>query len=221
MNSYKDPFTPLIENPVNIDVPIQSLQQAIATLPWISKSFARAYLACKKLEGPGGLGSKVSYYPQVWQGFEDDGRARDLLNVMPNDNLEAQSFFKVEEPIECLKYLPNNFSIMSAKLSIIFWFNMERIQDRLDPGKVLNYSYNEVLKGSVQRILTNHMFDTDGNDLKVLRVYETPKQVYNGYTIDDVRDQELTYPFGGFRFECQLVYRESCPDDAFSLPGVE
>lgn len=219
MNSYKDPFTPLIDNPVNIDAPIQSLQQAFAAgLPWLSKSFARAYLAARYKTGPSGNKVPV-YYPQVWQGMDENGNALDLLEVMPNDNLEAQSFFKVEEPIECLKYLPNGHSLMSARVSIIFWFNMERIQDRLDPAKTLNYSFNEVLKGSVQRVITNHVFDP-GSDIKILRVWETPKQVFAGYTIDDIRDQELIYPYGGFRFECQLVYQETCPDDEFALPGV-
>jgi hypothetical protein len=206
MNSYKAPIVPTISNPVNIDKPIQVLQIALAGLPWLEKSFGRSFMSVKKNEGS----QNISYYPQVWQ-----GPGLDLLEVMPNDNLKAQSFFKVEEPIECLQFSPNGYSLMQARVSIIFWFNLQRI----DPQKNFDYSYAEILKGSAQRILTN--VTLDGNDaIKILRVWETPKNVFSGYTLQDVRDQELIYPYGGFRFECNLVYIENCPDEVYAVPPV-
>lgn len=201
MNSFKDPLTPLIENPVNIDRPIQSLQQKIATLGWVSKSFGRAYESRKVNQAT----KQVSVYPQVWQGL-----GMDLLEVLPNDNLQSQSFFKVEEPIECIRYRDGAWNTMQARVSLIFWFNLERIDPNID------YSYAELLKGQVQRLLTNHTFDT-GDGIRILRTWETAKNVFAGYTLQEVRDQELVYPYGGFRFECEMFYIENCPEAVYNL----
>lgn len=202
MNSYKDPFTPTILNPVNIDRPIQELQQTFAGLGWLQKSYGRAYES-RALDP---ATKKVRTYPQVWQGVD-----LDLLNVLPNDNLSSQSFFKVEEPIECIDFLKDGYSRMRARISAIFWFNLQRIDPTID------YSYAELLKGSVQRAITTQMFSSN-SEIEILRVWETAKQVFNGYTLDEVRDQELIYPCGGFRFECQLTYIEDCPESIYNLP---
>jgi hypothetical protein len=201
MNSYKDPFTPLITNPVNIDRPIQELQQAFAALGWLEKSFGRAYES--RVIDP--VSKKVKTYPQVWQGVN-----LDLLNVLPNDNLNSQSFFKVEEPIECVTFQKDQRSQMRARISAIFWFNLQRIDPAID------YSFAELLKGSVQRAITTIMFSSN-SEIKILRVWETAKKVFEGYTLDEARDQELIYPFGGFRFECELTYIEDCPDSVYTL----
>jgi hypothetical protein len=201
MNSFKNPLTPTITNPVNIDRPIQELQTAIAALGWIEKSFGRAYESRKTNAAT----KQISVYPQVWQ-----GAGKDLLEVLPNDNLKSYSFFKVEEPIECLQYRQDGHSTMRARVSIIFWFNLKEIDPTID------YSYAELLKGQVQRLLTTFMF-TPHSEIKILKTWETVKNVFQGYTIQDAKDQELIYPNGGFRFECELVYLEDCPNSVFDL----
>lgn len=202
MNSYKDPLVPLIVNPVNIDRPIQEIQQALAALGWLQKSFGRSFESRKRVQDTG----KIIVYPQVWQ-----GAGLDLLNVMPNDNLQAQSFFKVEDPIECINFRKDQYSQMRARISVIFWFNLERIA----PGA--NYVIIELLKGSAQRAITEVTL-SERCDIKILRVWEKVRDVFNGYTLDEVKDQELIFPFGGFRFECELTYIEDCPNDVYNLP---
>lgn len=193
MNSFKDPLVPLIADPVNIDRPIQVIQGALGALPWIAKSYGRAYESFKR-----DVNGKKTVYPQVWQ-----GPGLDLLEVMPNDNLTSQSFFKVEEPIEVREYRADGFSTMRARVSAIFWFNLERV----DPNK--NYLYAEVLKADVQRILSTIMLN-EGDSIKILRTWERASSVFAGYTLDETRDQELVYPFGGFRFELEVNYLENC-----------
>ena len=195
MNSFKDPLVPLIGSPVNIDRPIQALQVALGSLPWMQKSFGRAYESFKRDPT-----SKIkSVYPQVWQ-----GPGLDLLNVMPNDNLISQSFFRVEDPIEVREFRIDSFSTMRARVSLIVWFNLERI----DPAK--NYLFAEILKADVQRILSITTLH-EGDSVKILRIWERAASVFAGYTIDETRDQELVYPFGGFRFELELNFIENCP----------
>lgn len=197
-NNFKNPLVPLIAEPVNIDRPIQEMQQALAGLGWLEKSFGRSFQSYETVTGP--LGKKTNVYPEVWQGLGED-----LLNVLPNDNLKSQSFFRVHEPQECIDYVADGYSMMQAVVSIIFWFNLKEIDPSID------YRYIEILKAQAQRVLTNMLFSPDSS-IKILRIWETPEKVFEGYSMDNVRDQELVHPFGGFRFETELTYREDCSD---------
>lgn len=210
MNSFKNPLTPLIANPVNIDRPIQEIQIALSALGWLEKSFGRAFLAYKSSHGTFG-DKKQKQYPHVWQGFTTDGKPMDLLEVLPNDNLKSQSFVKVDEPIQVTDYVAGGWSLMTATISIIVWFNLREI----DP--TINYDFTELLAGQVQRALTNITL-SPGAELQILRRWETAKNVFKDYDITELKDQELVYPRGGFRFECTLVYQEDCPDEVFAVP---
>lgn len=197
-NRFKNPLTPQIAEPVNIDRPIQEMQLALAQLGWLEKSFGRAYNSYKTVTGP--LGQTTKAYPEVWQGL-----GLDLLEVLPNDNLKSQSFFRVHEPQEVIDYVMDGYSVMRATVSIIFWFNLKEIDPTID------YRYIELLKAQVQRVLTTMLFSPDSS-IKVARIWDSAERVFEGYDMSNVRDQELVHPCGGFRFEIELTYREDCPD---------
>lgn len=198
-NSFKNPLIPLIDNPVNIDRPIQELQIELSSMGWLEKSFGRAYNSYRIDENK----KKISH-PEVWQGL-----GKDLLNVMPNDNLKSQSFFRVHEPIRCMEFNPDGYSIMAATVSIIFWFNLKEVDDSID------YRYIEILKGRAQRKITNAIFSPQ-SDIKILRIWDTAEQVFSGYDLSQHPAEQLTHPFGGFRFECDLSYIEDCPDSLYN-----
>jgi hypothetical protein len=205
VNSFKNPLVPLIDNPVNIDRPIQEMQQALAAgLPWLAKAFGRSWESSRK--DPDG---RIWIYPEVWQGAGED-----LLNVMPNDNLKSQCFFRVEDPIEVIDYTPDNFNFMKADVSIIFWFDLRVIDPDLD------FRYTELLKGMTQRILTETSLSASGT-FQIRRTWENADNVFRGYTIDKTRNQELIHPYAGFRFECDLFFYENCPNVTFVPAGEE
>jgi len=198
MISFKNPTVPLIANPVNIDTPIQEMQQSLAAnLPWLQKSFGRSWESIRKdAEG------KLWTYPEVWQ-----GAGTDLLNCMPNDNLKSQSFFRVEEPIVTTDYEFMRFSRMQATVSIIFWFNLKVIDPDLD------YRFIELLKGHAQQVITNT--SCSDSTWTIGKIWEGANNVFKGYTIDQFKNQELVHPWGGFRFECTLNFLENCPQVEF------
>lgn len=189
----------MIADPVNVDRPIQELQQALAALPWIEKSFGRAFDSYKVVDG------RPYIYPQVWQ-----GPGKDLLEVMPNDNLKSQVFWRLEDPIAVVEYVPDGYSQMRASVSGIFWFKYTDIDD------TLNYPFIELLKGSAQRAITTALL-TDSS-VEITRIWEGADNVYRGYTLDKIAKQELVYPFGGFRIDCDLTFLENCPDAVYGLP---
>lgn len=209
MNSFKNPLIPLIATPVNIDRPIQEIQAALGALGWIEKIFGRSWLATKSTQGI--FASKQVYYPQVWQGVDANGKPRDLLEVLPNDNLNSQVFFKVNDPTTLVEFVRDGDSMLRNTVDIIFWFNLRRIDRDID------YPYIELLKGQVLNVLSTMLFTPDSS-LEVLRIWENAKDVFKGYDITDLKDQELIYPWGGFRFECEITYRQDCPIAAYNVP---
>lgn len=212
MNSFKNPLVPLITSPVNIDRPIQEIQIALAGMGWLAKSFGRSWLAVESTKGI--FANKKVYYPHVWQGFDDDGKPLDMFSVMPNDNLKSQCFFKVNDPTSLVEYVMDGDSIMRNVVDIIFWFDLRKIDRDID------YPYVELLKGQVLKVLSTMSFMPDSS-LKVLNIYETAQNVFKGYDITDLKDQDLIYPKGGFRFECEITFREDCPATAYDVPPLE
>jgi hypothetical protein len=208
MNKWKSPDVPLISVPVNIDRPIQEIQIALAGLSWLERSFGRSWLALKML--PTSTGKRIVYYPQVWQGFNEEGKPRDMLEVLPNDNIKSQCFFKINDPVTVTEFVPNGDSQMRAILDIIFWFNYKALDDTID------YPFIELLKGQAQRVLAGMSFSPD-SFLSIVRIWEGAANVFKGYDMTDVHDYNLVYPWGGFRFECELTYREDCPYNTLEL----
>lgn len=192
MNSFKNPLTPLAPNPVNLEIPLNELQQSIATIPWIEASFGRAWKVSRMNEM-----KKPEYYPEVWQGAD-----KDLLNVMENDNLAAHSFWYVADPANVQDWNNGLYSRIERTVHLIVLFNLKRI----DPN--LTYRFTEELKRDIlDKLRTTRLSSAT---LTINRVFEDPNQVFNGFTIKETENQTFVHPWGGFRFECLLNYTESC-----------
>lgn len=200
-NSFKNPFMSAIADPTGIDKPIQELAINLASLGWLQKSFGRAWTSQRKDSS-----GKTILYPEIWQGMEESGQDRDLLNVMPNDNLKSQSFFKVDDPVEVLEYSQNLFFLKAAPVSIIFWCDLRAI------NKTLDYRFIEILKQQMTDKIKRFTFSQEsGASIDILRTWEEPANVFRGYTIVAPDAQELVHPYAGFRIECRLTFREACP----------
>lgn len=192
--SYKNPSTPLIPSPVNLDRPIQALQQEFANeLIWLEKSFGRTWLAYKKRNG------RDFFYPAGWAGQNEDQH-----NLLCNDNLDSYSFFKIEDPQDVLEYVPFQKNRICLNVNIIFWLHLERV----DP--TATYRNTEVYKVQITDVIKNFVFPESAT-LEILSIYEEARNIYRGYTIALIDNQVLTYPHVGFRFECRLCYKEDCP----------
>jgi len=179
----------LIENPVGLDKAIQDLQIHLKNkISWLEVAYGKA---TRNTE------NKISY-PEV---FTNDGT--DYKKIAPDDNVQAQVFFKVEDPGrvigEFLPYQNNNFKY---RISIIFWFDLSKIY----PEK--KYRYNEELKKDIVESLSTFP------DFKLEYVYETAAQIWRDYTIGNMESRGLRQPFGGYRFEGNLQFIESC------IPGA-
>jgi len=192
MNSFKNPLTPLVPNPVGIEVPINALQTALGTIPWIEKSFGRSWRTSRE-----DVKGKNIFYPEVWQGLN-----RDLLNVMPNDNLQSQCFWYEEGAEEVKDWCAGSYSMIELKINLILWFNLKCIDPTVDNR------FTETIKAEILNTL--RMTTLPLGTISVKNIYHEPEDVFKWFTIDKTIEQSLTHPYGGFRFECMLNYKEEC-----------
>lgn len=198
--SYTDPIINANNTtPIGLDVPIQSVQAAIAAITWISKSFGRAYeFKQKDAEG------KIRRIPKA---YEANG---EYINVLPNDSLfkntgvggssfiVARNGERYESPFK--KYNVGNSR--TAELELIVWCDLKVIDSTKD------YIYGETLKRDVERALSAnpYVFEiTEWED-------ESADIVFKGYDLIDGDNNSayLQYPFYGFRVVFTVKYDAPC-----------
>lgn len=196
--NYVKPEIPLITSPVNLDAAIQKIQLSLGSLPWLERVYGRA------TTGTVTQGGKEYRQPEVYAG------GGNYLILEPNNYLSAHAFFRTEGPLEFTDYTPFVNNMCRQRASIIVWANLDRIKERI-PGLAYGHRFTEELKAAVLTLLrTRH------GDFTLARVYETPAEVFSGYTYDHRINQTFKHPETGFRVEGVLHYLEDCPAN---IPG--
>lgn len=180
-----------------IDVPIEAIRVAISELTWMSKSFGRA-MTFREINNATG---KLARTPKV---YEQSG---EYINVLPNDSIfssgvAASSFIRVVGPERYESYEPNSGSLKTARLSVIIWGDLKKI----DPSK--DYIFTEYLKSQIEAKIKDVHFVSE-----IIEWYdENVEDVFNGYDFDEeiTRTEFLMYPYAGIRVDVNVTYPEAC-----------
>ena len=195
MISYIDPKVELVPNPVALDNAIQSIQERIATLTWLEKSFGRAIVQSRHQENKEAFAKNESsrmtrdvVYPEVYN-------KREPLNVMMNDNIKSYSFFHVRDPLKFTDYLPLDMSTPAVQpISLITWVNLQKI----DPAK--QYNFSEELRSEMIKLLK---FSTNFVITESFIGYD---KIFNPFTITETFRQYLKPPYAGWRIDGELNF---------------
>jgi hypothetical protein len=195
---YSNPSdTPLLTNPVGIDAPIQNLQiQLKNKLPWLQKSFGRAYVGRQKR-------SKSSDYifPALYNG---DGE--DVYDGSPNDNLISYSFFEIGgqyDAIDPESYGQGGTNNYLAPVSLIVWGNLNKINEILaTPYSTQNFSQN-LLQDILVVLRQNY-------DFKVVSVLDNLYNIFEGYTARTDDPRFYYYPYFAFKVKMEVAFTEEC-----------
>jgi hypothetical protein len=184
--SYTNPKAPTLPVATGFDAEIQRLQLLLASkLPWLQVSYGKAYRGSRREAGaPKG---KLLYYPQVYDG------GREYRDVLPNDEVQAQSFFYPTGPAVNLtrEPLPQTLGF-TLPVDVIFWANLEKV----DATK--EYRYEAELLQDVLRVL-----NADGAAL-VGRVFTAYEDVFRGFSLEAIPEKQLKAPYAGFRISLEL-----------------
>lgn len=193
--SMSDKIAPVLPGAMMIDRVLGEIQRGlIAGLPWLDACYGRAQRLVRNIEG------RRVIYPAVYA-----GAGNDYMNVEPDGHKGNFGFFIADDP-EGVDWTPGGFNQFSAPVSLVVWFDLRRV---FGEGENRN---TELLKSQVLGILNGrtgwHL--ATGERLTINRVYEQAGNIYRGFSLDEVDNQFLMHPFGGFRFEGTLTFNEPC-----------
>ena len=111
-------------------------------------------------------------------------------------------FFWVDDP-QNISWEPGVDIGINTAFSIIFWFDYRKIfNNASDRNK-------EELKRQILDVLNGGVWLRNGS-YKINKVYELAENIYRGFSLDEIDNQFLMHPFGGFRFEGKLSIGETC-----------
>lgn len=178
------PFPFLIERLFN------DIQTAlIDNIDWLNYAYGKAErITTKKADG------RVAYIPAVYN------EKYDYESLMPDDTKGNYSFFVVQDS-QNIDSAKGRASRIYGKCSLIVWFDLRSMTSGW--GK-------EYAKNAFLAVLSD--FSSSNGHLIVESVLERTDAIFSEFTLDETDNQYLTFPFAGFRFNCEYSIRQLCDE---------
>lgn len=190
-------IAPVPDGAVGLDRVLGEIQQGlIGNLPWLDAAFGRAQRLVRNTPS----GRRITT-PNVYAGKK--GKVNDYLEVSPDAEIGNFSFFAIEDPQDILPGVgQREFRI---PFGLIVWFDCRRAFNSATNRNI------EALKRDVLRVLSGRTgFALKQGHIEVTRIYEQAQNIYRGFSLDEVDNQFLMHPYGGFRIEGYLYFLEEC-----------
>ena len=176
------------------DKVINEVREALATnLPWLDVAYGRCERLVKK-ENDG----KRYYIPAIYKKCEN------YESLLPDDRKGCYSFFVMREPQTVSQQVQNEVRIKSP-FSLIVWVDMRRVERKMNMPDNRNTEY---IKEQVLSVLNTAL--TRKGSITVESIYERAENVFQGFTLDEVKNQYLMSPFAGFRFDGTMTVTNDC-----------
>lgn len=190
-------IAPVPDGAVGLDRVLGEIQRGlIGNLPWLDAAFGRAQRLVRNTPS----GRRITT-PNVYAGTK--GKVNDYIEVSPDAEIGNFSFFAIEEPQDILPGVgQREFRI---PFGLIVWFDCRRAFNSATNRNI------EALKLDVLRVLSGRTgFALEQGHIEVTRIYEQAMNIYRGFSLDEVDNQFLMHPYGGFRIEGYLYFLEEC-----------
>ena len=182
----------LYESPELLDRIIGNIQKGLSdNIGWLDNAFGRAERIVKYNDN----GRRI-YIPTVYIG-ENDYR-----EVSPDSQLGNFCFFWVEDH-QSVEWIDKQSIGIETGFSVIFWFDYRTIFNASSERN------KERLKKEILDVLNGGFWLKSGR-IKINKIYELAENIYKGFSLDEIDNQFLMQPFGGFRFEGVLKIEETC-----------
>ena len=189
---------PVIKDPVMLDAVLGSIQQGLVdNLTWLDAAFGRAQRLTRIVQGNRIVTPNV--FCGGWNGHGPD----DYIEVSPDSKIGNFTFFDIDDP-QTIDAGPWDRTI-TAPFGLVVWFNLTRVY-----GEASNRN-TEYLKAQVLRVLNGREgWHLAAGRVTVARIYERVENIYRGYSLQEIDNQFLMHPYGGFRIEGLLMFDELC-----------
>lgn len=180
-------------NPVLFDRAIQDMQAMFEhNFAWLTYVFGRAHKLVKTFDG------KNYEYPAVFIGNNE------YHSVLPDDLKGNFLFFEVDDPQDFISLGPGIIkSSLSISFAIVIWYALNTVYN------TPNLHMGEDVKNDILQALNKPGVFSNGH-LRIVRVYEKPENIFRGYSLKQIDNQYLMFPYNGLRIECEFKIREVC-----------
>ncbi len=186
------PTTPKPDSPVFLDLPISQMQTILAdNLGWLTHAFGKTQNMSELRDG------SINVFPGIHLG------SGEFINVLPNQELGNYSFFVIEDP-ETYDFKLNNYGLVTVRYALVFWFNLYNVI-----GSDISMGETEAVKAQIMNILVRKPYARKGT-FTVDKIYTNYENVFKNYSLKEIENQSLVYPFQGLRFEGDLIFYENC-----------
>ena len=186
-----NPIQPVLAAPFGIDVNIENLRPRLADLPWMERCFGRA-VALYEEDG-------AVRIPKVPIGTEILNGQREYFSCLPNDTQTAFGWFKPINPMEPVEQggAYQQSRIYKQRCDFYLWASLDRIDKT-------NLGLGEKLKSEIINI-----FETSPSVYVQGVISDDIKEVYSGWTLHQVDQHLLYYPYYAARFELMMDVTEN------------
>ena len=186
---------PTISNPTLADNVIAEIQQGLKNkLSWLDVAFGRAERIVKQIDG------KNLYLPAIYSG--DTSKPNEYLELSPDSLIGNFSFFWMLDP-QRFSWQPGIQGTFRDPFALIFWFDLRRCFETQDNRNIF-YLEDQVLKA------LNGGFLIRKGSIRIEKIYHLARNIYQEFSLDEVDNQFLMHPYGGFRLEGELIYDQPC-----------
>lgn len=191
---------PVIEGAVMLDRVLGEIQRGlVGNLPWLDVAFGKAQRLVKT--SPGGRRYTT---PNVYAGGWAGHGPNDYVEVSPDSEIGNFSFFAIDDPQIVQPGV--GLKEFHTPYGLVVWFDCRRVFGANDVRNT------ELLKAQVINVLSGRSgFALTRGHIEIGRIFEQAVNIYRGFSLDEVDNQFLMHPFGGFRIEGTLYYTEVCP----------
>lgn len=172
----------------------EATSRLTSEIPWLTHAYGRAYPIIRSIKG------KSYVVPSIYVGTKQN--PNEYLDLLPDSKLGNFSFFWIDDPQEISRVTANTVKVV-ANYALIFWFDMRKVYGELDNRNL------EFLKKQILDLLNGKLLRTSGR-INVTRVFEYGKNIYEGFTTQEIDSQYLMHPYAGFRFEGKIEFEEPC-----------
>lgn len=189
---------PIIPNAVMLDRVIGEIQKGLTdNISWLDAAFGRAQRIVRK------VGDRRIVTPNVYCGGWNGHGANDYIEVSPDSKIGNFAFFDIEEP---QIVTPGVFARdIKAPFALVVWFDLTRVYNKADNRNT------EKLKADILKVLSGRTgWVLSSGRITINKIYERAENIYRGYSLNEIDNQFLMHPYGGFRFEGVLQFEELC-----------
>lgn len=180
-----------LSNPKLIDLALLDIQTGLVKcLGWLDYAFGKSE---KQIDANGVV------YPAIYQGDNE------YLNLLPDSHLGNYCFFDIEDGQDIVERgLGSTSSYQyTANFSLICWFDFREVYPNDYEYKTVENVKADVLSALME---LHPLFSS----IKPGRFYDRAENIYRGYTHQEINRNFTKRPYGGFKLDGVLTYRQGC-----------